>query len=57
MSLGIIRNLKKSLTIHKEKLHKLEVELSQVKKSKACLEDDFFHAIEQLQLSRLQTNN
>jgi hypothetical protein len=54
MSLGIIRNLKKSLSVQKERMEKLEVELSQVKKSKACLEDDFFHAIEQLRLTSVR---
>lgn len=51
---GIVKSLQKLLTIQKTKVQQLEVELSQIKQSKACLEDDFFHAITQLQLIKLQ---
>ncbi len=54
MSVGIIKILQKLLTVQKARVQQLEVELSQVKQTKACLEDDFFHAIEQLQLNKLQ---
>lgn len=54
MSVGIIKNLQKLLTVQKARVQQLEVELSQVKQTKACLEDDFFHAIAQLQLIKLQ---
>ena len=54
MSVGIIKNLQKLLTVQKARVQQLEVELSQVKQTKACLEDDFFHSIAQLQLIKLQ---
>lgn len=54
MSVGIIKNLQKLLTVQKAKVHQLELELFQVKQTKACLEDDFFHAIAQLKLIKLQ---
>lgn len=54
MSVGIIKNLQKLLTVQKARVQQLEVELSEVKQSKACLEDDFFHVIEQLQLNKVK---
>lgn len=54
MSAGIVKNLQKLLNIQKAKVHQLEAELSQIKQTKACLEDDFFHAIAQLQSIKLQ---
>lgn len=54
MSSGIVKNLQKLLNIQKARVQQLEVELYQIKQSKACLEDDFFHAITQLQLVKSQ---
>lgn len=51
---GIVRNLQKLLNVQKAKVQQLEVELTQIKQSKACLEDDFFHAIAQLQSMKLK---
>lgn len=56
MSGGTVKNLQKLLEVQKFKMQQLEVELSQIKHTKACLEDDFFHAIEQLRLIKLQQN-
>lgn len=53
---GIVKNLQKLLSIQKAKVEQLEVELTQIKQSKACLEDDFFHAITQLQSIKLKKN-
>lgn len=45
----IMKNLQKLLNVQKSKVEQLEIELSEIKHSKACLEEDFFHAIKQLQ--------
>jgi len=54
MTTGLIKNLRKLLAVQKTRVQELEVELSQVKRTKACLEEDFFHAIEQLQAIKTQ---
>ena len=54
MSVIIIKNLQKLLTAQKARVQQLESELSEIKQSKACLEDDFFHVIAQLQLNKAQ---
>ena len=56
MSVGVIKNLQKLLTVQKAKVQQLECELSEIKQSKACLEDDFFHVIAQLQSNNNQKN-
>ncbi len=58
--MGLIKNLKnvkslrKLLEVQKTRVQQLEVELSQIKRTKACLEEDFFHAIEQIQSIKTQ---
>ena len=60
MTMGLIKNLKnvkslrKLLEVQKTRVQQLEVELSQIKRTKACLEEDFFHAIEQIQSIKTQ---
>ncbi|MGD0465406.1 MAG: hypothetical protein ABSA84_01765 [Gammaproteobacteria bacterium] len=60
MTMGIIKslknlkNLRKLLAVQKTRVQQLEVELSQIKRTKACLEEDFFHAIEQIQSIKMQ---
>ena len=54
MTTGLIKNLRKLLAVQKTRVQELEVELSQVKRTKACLEEDFFHAIEQIQSIKTQ---
>jgi|GEM_PF-1692673 len=60
MTMGIIKslknlkNLRKLLAVQKTRVQQLEVELSQIKRTKACLEEDFFHAIEQIQSIKIQ---
>ena len=54
MTAGLIKNLKKLLSVQKTKVEQLEMELSQIKRTKACLEEDFFHAIAQIQAIKVQ---
>lgn len=54
MTTGLIKNLKKLLTVQTTKVQKLEMELSQIKRTKASLEEDFFHAIAQIQAIKMQ---
>lgn len=49
ITMEVVKNLRKLLAVQKTKVQQLEVELSHIKRTKACLEEDFFHAIEQLQ--------
>jgi len=53
-SLKNLKNLRKLLAVQKTRVQQLEVELSQIKRTKACLEEDFFHAIEQIQSIKIQ---
>lgn len=53
-SLKNLKNLRKLLAVQKTLVQQLEVELSQIKRTKACLEEDFFHAIEQIQSIKMQ---
>jgi len=53
-SLKNLKNLRKLLAVQKTRVQQLEVELSQIKRTKACLEEDFFHAIEQIQSIKMQ---
>lgn len=55
MATELIRNLKKLLSVQKNKVQQLETELLQIKQSKAYLEEDFFHAIEQIKAIKLQS--